>query len=63
MSLAPVQRVIRLELVLEDPFAGRHIGPRRTRDQVPRVLGQQSLILLVHSASPLGVCERAPNRG
>jgi hypothetical protein len=40
MSLVPVQRAIYLEFVLEDPLAGDDIGPRRTRNQVPRVVGQ-----------------------
>jgi hypothetical protein len=37
-SLVPVKRVIRLELVLEDPLVGDHIGPRRLRNQVPCVV-------------------------
>jgi hypothetical protein len=38
VSLVPVKRVIRLELVLEDPLVGDNIGPRRPRNQVPRVV-------------------------
>jgi hypothetical protein len=37
-SLVPVQRAIHLELVLEDPLAGDDVGPRRSRNQVPRVV-------------------------
>jgi hypothetical protein len=40
MSIVSVQRTICLELVLEDPLISHHIGPRRSGDQVPRVVGQ-----------------------
>jgi hypothetical protein len=62
-SLVPIKRVIRLEFVLEDPLAGGDIGPRRPRNQVPRAVRQQSLIFLLHSAIPMGVCEHATDRG
>jgi hypothetical protein len=48
--------------VLEDSLAGDDIGPRRLRDQVPRAVGQQGLILL-HSVTPVAVRERATDRG
>jgi hypothetical protein len=41
-SLVPVQRAIHLEFVLEDPLVGDDIGPRRPRNQVPHVVGQQT---------------------
>jgi hypothetical protein len=53
---------VRLELVLEDPLTGDDIDPRRPGDQVPCVVGQQGLVLL-HSATLVGVHERATNRG
>jgi hypothetical protein len=62
MSLVSIKRAIRLELVLEDPLAGDDIGPRRPRNQVPRAVRQQGLVLL-YSATPVGVRERATNRG
>jgi hypothetical protein len=37
-SLVPVQRAIRLELILEDPLTGDDVGPRRPRNQVPRAV-------------------------
>jgi hypothetical protein len=48
--------------VLEDPVAGDDIRPRRLRNQVPCAVRQQGLVLL-HSATPVGVCEHATNRG
>jgi hypothetical protein len=61
--LVPVQRAIRLELVLEDPLARHHIDSTWSWYQVPGVVGQQSLVLLFHSAAPVGVDERATDRG
>jgi hypothetical protein len=61
-SLVTVKRVIHHELVIEDSLAGDDIGPRRPRNQVPRVVRQQGLILL-HSATLVGVRERATDRG
>jgi hypothetical protein len=61
-SLVPVKRAIRLELVLEDPLACDDIGPKRSRNQVSRVVRQQGLILL-HSVTLVGVCECATDRG
>jgi hypothetical protein len=40
-SLAPVKRVIRLELVLEDPLVSVDIGPKRLRNQVSHAVRQQ----------------------
>jgi hypothetical protein len=37
-SLVPIKRVIRLELVLQDPLVGDDVGPRRSRNQVPRAV-------------------------
>jgi hypothetical protein len=61
-SLVPIKRAIRLELAFEDPLAGDDIGPRRPKNQVPRVVRQQGLVLL-HSVTPVGVRERATDRG
>jgi hypothetical protein len=63
MRLVPIKRVILLEPVLEDPLAIDNIGPRRLRNQVPHVIRQQGLVLLLHSMMPVGVCERATDRG
>jgi hypothetical protein len=60
-SIVPINRAIRLELMLEDSLAGDDIGPRRLRNQVPRVVRQQGLVLL-HSATPVGVRARYGQR-
>jgi hypothetical protein len=39
MGLVPIQGVVGLELVAEDPLAGDHIGARGTRHQVLGVVG------------------------
>ena len=62
-SLVPVQRTICLQLVLKDPLASHHIGSRWSWYQVPGAVGQQGLVLLFHSATPVGVGERATDRG
>jgi hypothetical protein len=61
-SLISIKRAIRLELVLEDPLADDNIGPRKPRNQVPCAIRQQGLVLL-HSVMPVGVRDRATNRG
>jgi hypothetical protein len=61
-SLVSVKRAIHLEIVLEDPLVDDDIGPRRPRNQVPHVVRQQGLVLL-HSATLVGVRERAMDRG
>jgi hypothetical protein len=63
MSLAPIKRAICLELVLEDPLASDDISPRRPRNQVPRAVRQQGLVLLLHSVMPVGIREHAIDRG
>jgi hypothetical protein len=62
MSLVPFKIAIHLEFVFEDSLAGDDISPRRLRNQVPRAVRQQSLVLL-HSATPVGVRERATDSG
>jgi hypothetical protein len=61
-SLILIKRAIRFELVLEDTLAGDDIDPMRPRNQVPRAVRQQGLVFL-HSATPVGVCQRAMDRG
>jgi hypothetical protein len=62
-SLVPFKRAIRLELVLEDQLVGDDIDPRRSRNQVSRAVRQQGLVLLLHSAMPVGVHKRSTDRG
>jgi hypothetical protein len=49
MGLVPVQTIICLELVLEDPLVGHHIGLRGPWYQISLVVGEHGLVLL-HSA-------------
>jgi hypothetical protein len=51
MSFVPVQRTIRLELMLEDPLASHNIGPQGV--MIP-TLGEQGFILL-HSMAQWGL--------
>jgi hypothetical protein len=63
MGLVPFKRAIRLELVLEDLLVGDNIGPRRPRNQVPRDVRQQGLVLLLHSVTSVGVHVHTTDRG
>jgi hypothetical protein len=56
-SLVPVKRAIHLELVLENPLVGDNIGPRRPRNQVPRAVRQQCLILVPQRALSPAHCD------
>jgi hypothetical protein len=47
-SLVPFQCTIRVKLVLEDPFAIDDVGANKTRDKVPSVVGDQSIIFFLH---------------
>jgi hypothetical protein len=51
-SLVPFQGAVRVELVLEDPFLGDDVGANRTRDKIPSVVGDQSIIFFFHSTTP-----------
>jgi hypothetical protein len=62
-SLVSVQIIICLQVVLEDPLASHHIGPRWLWYQVPGAVGEQGLILLFYSTTPVGVNECAMDRG
>jgi hypothetical protein len=37
-----------MELVLEDPFAGDDVRANRTRNKIPSVVGDQSIIFFLH---------------
>ena len=53
--LVALKRSIRLEFVLENPFTGHNIGPRWSRNKIPRALGQQGVELLLHGTSPIWI--------
>jgi hypothetical protein len=46
-----VKKDDRIELVLEDPFADEDIGVNRTRDKIPSVVGDQSIIFFLHGTT------------
>jgi hypothetical protein len=63
MSLVPFQGVIGVELVLEDLFADDGVGANRTRDKIPSVVGDQSIIFIFHGTARGWVGEGATDGG
>jgi hypothetical protein len=63
MSLVLLQGVIRVELVLKDPFAGDDVGTNKTRDKIPSVVGDQSIIFFMHGTTPGRVGEGGTDGG
>jgi hypothetical protein len=57
------QGAVRVELALEDPFAGDDVGANRTRDKIPSVLGDQSIIFFHHGMAPRRVGEGGMDKG
>jgi hypothetical protein len=62
MGLVLIQGVVGLELSVENPLAGDHVGARGTRHQVPGVAGQKGCVLL-HSATPIRIGENGAGGG
>jgi hypothetical protein len=60
-GLVPLQGPIGVQLQLEDPLPGDHIGTRGSRHQVPGVVGLEGLVLRFHGAPPLWVGKRTTN--
>lgn len=56
-SLAPFQRAIRVQLVLEDPFAGDDVGVRQSRDECLGAIGLQRVEFLLHRREPRRITE------
>jgi hypothetical protein len=46
--LVPFHGAVGVELMLEDPFTGVDIGANMTRDKIPSVVGDQSIIFFFH---------------
>jgi hypothetical protein len=63
MSLVPLQGAIGIELVLKDLFVGDDVRANRTRDKIPSVIGDQSIIFFFHGTVPRRVSEGNTNRG
>jgi hypothetical protein len=47
-SLVPFQRAIRVELVLENPFASDDVGANMVREKIPGVFGNQGSKFFFH---------------
>jgi hypothetical protein len=54
MHLVPLEGIIRLEFVLEDPLAGEHVGLSGAWHEILGVVYQNSTMFLFHSCSQLG---------
>ena len=46
-----------------DPLAGDHITIRRTRHEVPRLVGKESRVVLFHRATPVRIRQGVADRG
>ena len=46
-----------------DPLAGDHIATRRTRQEVPRLVGEKSRVLIFHRATPVRIRQGVADRG
>src|SRR5579871_115846 len=62
-SLVALQGTIRPALMRPDPLAGHHIAARRTRHEVPRLVGKKSRILLFHRTMPVRIRQGIVDRG
>jgi hypothetical protein len=56
-----VKRTIRLELVLKNPFASDNVGVGSREHKSPRVVGEESAILISHGREPVRVFESTSN--
>jgi hypothetical protein len=59
MHLVPLERIIRLEFVLEDPLAGEHFGLSGAWHEILGVVHQNSTMFLFHSRSSIGIGQSA----
>jgi hypothetical protein len=62
-SLLPLQRAARVELVLENLFAGDDVGANRARNKIPCVVGDQGSKLFYHGAALVQIGEGGMNGG
>jgi hypothetical protein len=62
-SLVPLQRVIRVELMLERSFAGDDVGANWARDKILGVVGNQGSKFFFHGAAPVWIDEGGVDRG
>jgi hypothetical protein len=62
-SLVPVQGVIEIDLMLENPLADDDVGGNMTRDKIPSVVGDQGSKLFFHGAMPVQIDEGRADKG
>ena len=62
-SLVALQCAISLTLMRPDSLASHHIATRRTRHEVPRLVGKESRVLLFHRAAPVRIRQGVADRG
>jgi hypothetical protein len=53
-SLVPLQRAVRVELVLKNPLAGDNVEAKRARDNIPGNVGDKGRKLFFHGAHQFG---------
>ena len=61
--LAAFQCTVRIQLVLEEPLPGDHIGLSGARHKCPRVVVLQGVELFLHRSQPLWVSEHGTDSG
>jgi hypothetical protein len=62
-SLVPLQGTIGPPLVHPDPLAGDDVGAGRTGHQIPRLVGDERRVLLLHRPTPVGVQQGGADGG
>src|SRR6185437_14126037 len=62
-SLVAIQCTISPTLMRPDPLASDHIATRRTRHEVPRLVGKKSRVLLFHRATLVRIRQGVADRG
>jgi hypothetical protein len=63
VSLVLFQATIGVELVPEDPFVGDDVGANKSRDKIPSIVGDQSIIFFLHGTTLGWVGEGGTNGG
>jgi hypothetical protein len=49
--------------VLDDPFTGGDVGANRTRDKLPSIVGDRSIIFFFHGMAPGWISEGSADGG
>src|SRR6185312_7696372 len=62
-SLVALQCAVSPTLMRPDPLACDHIATRRTRHEVPHLVGKKSRVLLFHRTTPVRIRQGVADRG